>query len=141
MGSLMSKMIVIAFAVTAVVFLMLDALWLGVISRGLYQREIGPLLLARPRLGAAALFYLVYIAGLVYFCVVPGVAQSSVARGLLNGALLGAIAYATYDLTNLATLKGWSEILVFIDIAWGGLASALASAVGVAAAARVVARV
>jgi uncharacterized membrane protein len=128
----MSKMLVIAFAVTAVVFLILDAIWLGVISRNLYQREIGDLLLPKPNFGAAAVFYVIYIAGLVYFCVVPGVAGQSALRGLVNGAVFGIVAYATYDLTNLATLKGWSTTLVFIDVAWGAVASAIASAVAVA---------
>jgi uncharacterized membrane protein len=134
----MSKMLIVAFAVTAVVFLILDAIWLGVISRNLYQREIGELLLPKPKLGAAAVFYVIYIVGLVYFCVVPGVAGQSALRGLLNGAMFGIVAYATYDLTNLATLKGWSTMLVFIDVAWGAAASAIASAVAVAIAMRVV---
>jgi uncharacterized membrane protein len=134
----MSKMIVVAFAVTAVVFLILDAIWLGLISRNLYQREIGALLLAKPNFGAAVVFYVIYIAGLVYFCVVPGVVKQSALRGLLNGAVFGIVAYATYDLTNLATLKGWSTTLVFVDVAWGAVASAAASAVAVAIATRVV---
>jgi uncharacterized membrane protein len=134
----MSKMIVVAFAVTAVVFLILDAIWLGLISRNLYQREIGALLLAKPNFGAAVVFYVIYIAGLVYFCVVPGVVEQSALRGLLNGAVFGIVAYATYDLTNLATLKGWSTTLVFVDVAWGAVASAAASAVAVAIATRVV---
>lgn len=134
----MSKMFVVAFGVTAVVFLILDAIWLGVISRNLYQREIGELLLPKPNFGVAAVFYVIYLVGLVYFCVVPGVAGQSVSRGLLNGAMFGIVAYATYDLTNLATLKGWSTTLVFIDIAWGAVASAAASAVAVAITTRVV---
>ena len=134
----MSKMLIVAFAVTAVVFLILDAIWLGVISRNLYQREIGELLLPKPNFGAAAVFYVIYIVGLVYFCVVPGVVGQSALRGLLNGAMFGIVAYATYDLTNLATLKGWSTEVVFIDIAWGAIASAIASAVAVAITTRVV---
>ena len=134
----MSKMLVVAFAVTAVVFLILDAIWLGLITRNLYQREIGELLLPKPNFSAAAIFYVIYIVGLVYFCVVPGVAEQSVMRGLVNGALFGTVAYATYDLTNLATLKGWSTALVFIDITWGAVASAAASAVAAAVTTRVV---
>ena len=134
----MPRMFVVAFAVTAVVFLILDAIWLGVIARNLYLREIGDLLLPKPNFGAAAICYVIYIAGLVYFCVVPGVTGQSVIRGLVSGLLFGIVAYATYDLTNLATLKGWSTTLVFIDIAWGAVASAAASAVAVAVTARVV---
>jgi uncharacterized membrane protein len=134
----MSRMFVVAFAVTAVVFLTLDAIWLGVIARNLYQREIGALLLPKPDFGAAAVFYVIYIAGLVYFCVAPGVTGEGAMRGLVNGAVLGIVAYATYDLTNLATLKGWSTTLVFMDVAWGAVASAVASAVAVAITTRVV---
>jgi uncharacterized membrane protein len=135
----MPKRLVVAFAVTAVVFLILDAIWPGLITRHLYQREIGELLRPMPNFGAAAIFYVIYIVGLVYFCVLPGVAGWSVMRGLANGALFGVVAYATYDLTNLATLKGWSTTLVLIDIAWGAGASAAASAVGVAMTKRAVA--
>jgi uncharacterized membrane protein len=134
----MSRMFVVAFAVTAVVFLILDAIWLGVISRNLYQREIGALLLPKPNFGAAAVFYVIYIAGLVYFCVAPGVTGEGAMRGLVNGAVFGIVAYATYDLTNLATLKGWSTTLVFIDVAWGAVASAIASAIAVTITLRVV---
>lgn len=134
----MSKTLVVAFVATAVVFLILDAIWLGVVSRNIYQREIGDLLLPKPNFGAAAIFYVIYIVGLVYFCVVPGVAEESVMRALISGALFGIVAYATYDLTNLATLKGWSTSLVFIDIAWGAVASAIACAIAVAVTTRVV---
>ena len=115
----MSKMLIVAFAVTAVVFLILDAIWLGVISRNLYQREIGELLLPKPNFGAAAVFYVIYIAGLVYFCVVPGFTEQSVMRGLVNGAMFGIVAYATYDLTNMATIAKWPIEIVIIDIIWG----------------------
>ncbi|SAL45767.1 hypothetical protein AWB67_01951 [Caballeronia terrestris] len=132
----MSKVLVVAFAVAAVVFLVLDGLWLGVIGRGLYQREIGALLLEQPNFGAAAVFYVLYIGAMTYFCVMPGIAESSAARALINGVLFGAIAYATYDLTNLATLKGWSTTIVIVDIAWGAFATAVASAAAVAVSAR-----
>jgi uncharacterized membrane protein len=134
----MPKMFVVAFAVTATVFLVLDAIWLGLITRDLYRREIGELLLPKPNFGAAAIFYAIYIVGLVYFCVVPGVDEQRVMRGLMSGAAFGIVAYATYDLTNLATLKGWSTTLVLIDIAWGAVASAAASAAGVAVTLRAV---
>jgi uncharacterized membrane protein len=104
----------------------------------LYQHEIGDLLLPKPNFGAAATFYVIYIAGLVHFCVVPGVTGQSAMRGLVSGLLFGIVAYATYDLTNLATLKGWSTTLAFIDIAWGAVASAVASAVAVTVTMRVV---
>ena len=110
---------------------MLRDVRLGFVSRGLYQRELGPLLLAKPNFGAAAVFYVLYLIGVGYFCVMPGIADASVMRGAVNGLLFGVIAYATYDLTNLATLKGWSTTIVWVDIAWGAFATAVASAVAV----------
>ena len=85
------------------------------------------MLLAQPRIGAAVLFYLLYVLGIVVFCVLPGVASARVLRAAGLGLLFGVIAYATYDLTNLATLRGWSVAVVAVDIAWGGLATALAA--------------
>ena len=118
-----------AYAATAIVMLALDALWLGVIAKPLYQQGIGHLMAERPNLAAAALFYAVYALGIVIFAVAPQ-AIDSWGRAAVTGALFGAIAYATYDLTNLATLKQWPLSLACIDIAWGSVVSAVSAAAG-----------
>jgi uncharacterized membrane protein len=125
--------IVIAYAATLIVFAACDAIWLGVVAADLYRAGIGHLLAATPNWTAAALFYLLFIVGLVHFAVMPGLraARWSVATG--NAALFGLIAYATYDLTNLATLRGWPVGVVVADLAWGTFVSAVASTAGYAA--------
>ncbi|MDQ0462573.1 putative membrane protein [Caulobacter ginsengisoli] len=126
----------IAYAVAAVVFLALDMTWLGVIAHELYRDEIGPLILETPRLGPAAAFYLIYLAGVVIFAIRPALASGRLAEAALMGTVFGFIAYATYDLTNLATLKGFSLTVTFADLAWGAFVSAAAAGAGYLAAKR-----
>lgn len=115
------------YAATLVVFAAIDLLWITLVMAGLFRRHLGDLLLDRPRLGAAAAFYLVYIAGIL----VLAVAQSqSWRQALAMGAALGVVAYATYDLTNRATLKPWPLDVAMLDIAWGGFMTACAALVG-----------
>jgi uncharacterized membrane protein len=111
--------------------LVLDALWLGVVARPLYQQGLGPLLADPPRWGFAAAFYLLYPLGVVIFAVLPMGATVAWPRTLLLAALFGLFCYGTYDLTNLATLKGWPVRLAVLDMAWGAVLS-----VAVAAAAK-----
>lgn len=108
-----------AYGIALVLFLILDALWLGVIARNLYATRIGEILLEQPRWGIAALFYAIYLVGLVYFGVTTGFTSGSVMTAALNGALFGFFAYATYDLTSLAVLKGFDELVTVLDIVWG----------------------
>ena len=123
----------LAFAATATVMVALDLLWLGLIARPLYQQGIGHLMAERPIMPAAALFYAVYTLGLVVFAVAPQTAETRWAVVLGSAALFGFVAYATYDLTNLATLKGWPVALTVIDMAWGTVLSVLSAAAGRAA--------
>jgi uncharacterized membrane protein len=119
------------YAVTLGAFLVLDFLWLTLMGQRFYGAEIGPLLLDKPNLLVAAPFYLIYPAALTMLAVVPAAAGGGGVWGALwRGALLGLAAYATYNLTNLATLKGWSTLLTVVDLAWGTTGSALASAAG-----------
>jgi len=118
------KLYVVAF----VTFLVIDALWLGFIARGLYQAELGPLL-GNVRWLPALLFYFLYVAGILYFCIVPGIAQHDWKIILFNGMFFGLICYATYDLTNLATLHGWSLKVVIYDVIWGAVVTGIASVV------------
>jgi len=118
-----------AYASTLLVFLALDAVWLGVVARGMYKRELGHLLAPDVRWGAAAAFYLLYVAGLLLLVVLPNrAAPAPVTAGL--GAAFGLVAYATYDLTNLATLARWPLSVTLADLAWGAAATAAAAVAG-----------
>jgi uncharacterized membrane protein len=121
---------IIACVGSVLVFLVLDGLWLGLVARGFYQDQIGHLLRPRPLLGVAAIFYAVFVAGLVHFAVMPALASGRWTDAAIAGALLGLLAYATYDISNLATLRDWPVAVAVVDIAWGTLLSALAATGG-----------
>lgn len=127
---------VVAYLSTTVVFFGLDFLWLTRLAIGFYRRNIGDLMLASPNLAAAGVFYLIYIAGIVYFAVLPAVNASSITTAIINGALLGLLAYGTYDMTNLSTLKGWSISVSVVDMAWGVFLTATAATAGYLAVSR-----
>lgn len=120
----------LAYAATALTFLLLDLIWLGLVAKPLYQQEIGPLLLETFNVAAAVGFYLVFIAGVVIFAVAPALHGGSWKSALLYGALFGFFAYSTYDMTNLATLKGWSQTLTAVDITWGTFVTGTAALAG-----------
>ena len=111
-------------------FLVLDGLWLGVLMSSTYKELLGPLMLAQPKWGPAIVFYLLYVLGVVFFVVLPALARASARRAALAGALFGLVAYGTYDMTNWATLNGWSAQLALMDMAWGTLLTCLASLSG-----------
>lgn len=117
---------IVAYVAAAVSFGVLDALWLRWAGPNLYRPALGELLAPSFRVPPALVFYAFYIAGMVWFAVRPGIEQG-VPHAVLNGALLGALCYATYDLTNQATMKVWPASITAIDIAWGAAATALAS--------------
>ena len=120
--------IVIAWIATAVVFGAADAAFLSQVAQRVYRPLIGEIL--RPDVGipAAAAFYLIYVSGIVFFAVAPALEKQSLSVAVLNAAILGIVAYATYDLTNQATLRIWDIRVTVIDMAWGAFASALAAA-------------
>ena len=120
----------IAYAGTLLVMVALDMVWLGVIAKPFYQQGIGHLMAERPNIAVAVLFYLVYAAGLVIFVLAAGAETPGWNRTLLLGALFGFFAYATYDLTNLATLRDWPVGLSVMDVAWGTFVSAASVAAG-----------
>ena len=121
------KSVFISYLLTFIVFLMVDLLWLGIIAKNLYQKYLGDFLSDKVNWTAAFIFYLIYVAGILIFAVYPAVNKGSVLNAILLGALFGIITYATYDLTNLATLKGWPLPIVFIDILWGAVLSSIVS--------------
>jgi uncharacterized membrane protein len=108
-----------AYGVAALVFLGLDAIWLSTMAARLYRPAIGHLLAPDFALAPAALFYLLYVAGIVAFAVAPALASGRALEALARGAALGLLAYATYDLTNQATLRAWPWHLTLADMAWG----------------------
>jgi len=107
------------YALTVPVFFIIDLFWLGVVARGFYQKNLKYILSPNVNWTAAIIFYLMYIAGILIFAVLPGVAKDSVRHAALWGALFGFFTYATYDLTNLALLKDWPLNIVVVDILWG----------------------
>lgn len=121
------KTYLIAYGATAVIFLILDALWLTTMASLLYRPILGDMMLASPRLAAAAAFYIIYMFGICYFAVAPALQNGQWTSALVNGAILGLVAYATYDLTNEATLRVWSTTITLADIAWGTLVTAAAA--------------
>jgi len=120
----------ISYAATALVFLGLDFIWLTRISPAFYRSHIGELLMAQPNLIAAATFYLLYVAGIVFFAIAPALSTGSWTTALLSGAVLGLVAFGTYDMTNLATLKGWSVQVCIVDMLWGMAITATSATAG-----------
>ncbi len=107
------------YGIAFVFFLVIDLIWLGLIAKNLYQRQIGHLMADQVNWIAAIVFYFLFIGGLVFFVIMPNDVSGSWTKVLLYGALFGFITYATYDLTNLATLKDWPWQITLIDLAWG----------------------
>lgn len=116
----MLTLIFLAF-LTLIWLLLIDGFWLVVVARRFYARHLGPLLRPRPDWRAAALFYPLYALGMTYLVVFPGLASSQPELVWLRGAILGLLCYATYDLTNQATLKGWSRVVTLVDVGWGAV--------------------
>ncbi|HTY40225.1 MAG TPA: DUF2177 family protein [Candidatus Paceibacterota bacterium] len=117
------------YLITLPIFFALDMVWLGLVAKSFYARHIGYLMRSDINWAAAVLFYLLFIAGLVVFVIAPSVEKSSWLQALLLGGLFGLIAYATYDLTNLATVKDWPLLVTIVDLVWGTVLGASVSAV------------
>jgi uncharacterized membrane protein len=122
-------MVILQFLVVAAAFAVIDAVWLKTMNP-FYRGQIGDLLAERPNLGYAVVFYVIYIAGIVFFALRPALDGGSWLSALGYGAALGAFAYATYDLTNAATLKSWPLLLIVVDILRGAALTALATLAG-----------
>ena len=119
------------WAIAAVIMIAIDMVWLTWLGRGFYMQEIGGLLLDTPNLPAALAFYVVYSVGVVVIIIAPALETQSVMRALIYGIIFGLVAYGTYDLTNLAVMKGFTTKIALIDMAWGGLITGFTSAVTV----------
>lgn len=120
---------VIAYVATAVVFFALDFIWLSR-ALGFYRAEIGSLLLETPKFGYAAGFYLLYVVGVVALVVIPATVSGNWVQALLMGALLGLVAYGTYDMTNMATMKGYTLRVALVDMGWGTFVTAVSATAG-----------
>lgn len=111
-------------------FFAIDMLWLGLVARSFYQQSLGFLMATSSNWFVAGIFYLLFTAGILFFVVVPGLQSSSLQTILLRAAFFGLITYATYDLTNLATIKDWPVLITVVDMLWGTFLSVLVSFVG-----------
>ncbi|EDM69638.1 hypothetical protein RAZWK3B_12097 [Roseobacter sp. AzwK-3b] len=123
--------LLLLYLVTAGVFLILDAIMLSTVMKPLFESHIGDLMADELRLGPAALFYLVYVAGVLWFVSLPALRADAPGTALLTGAALGALAYGTYEFTNLATLRGWSWRMVIVDVTWGAVLTGVSAWAGV----------
>lgn len=124
------KIIAASYISAAICMLVLDAIWLSTSASLLYRPLLGDLLADNFRLAPAVVFYLVYVAGIVFLAVLPAVEAEKWQTAAINGLVLGLVAYATYDLTNQATLRTWSTTVTAIDIAWGGILTSITAITG-----------
>jgi len=117
------------YLVSLTAFFAIDMVWLGLVARTFYQQHLSYLMTPNPNWFVAIIFYLLFVAGILVFVVLPGLRVNSLKTTLLRAALFGLIAYATYDLTNLATLKDWPILLSVVDMIWGTVLSVLVSSI------------
>ncbi|HET7888794.1 MAG TPA: DUF2177 family protein [Bradyrhizobium sp.] len=122
--------LLVTYLSIAIAFLAIDAVWLSTMAGRLYQPVLGDILRSEPNLSAAGVFYAIYPLGLLGFGVLPACQDGSALRALASGMLLGCFTYATYDLTNQATLRNWSTTLTAIDVCWGSFVAGLSTLVG-----------
>ena len=120
----------IAYVASAIVFFGLDLLWLGVVAKGFYARQLGDLLSDQPNMAVAGLFYAGYVGGIVLFAVAPALQAQSWTTALVLGVFLGLMAYGTYDMTNLATIRNWPVAMSAVDMLWGSVLTGIAASAG-----------
>ncbi len=124
------------YATTVPIFFLIDLFWLGILARNFYRDRLGHLMRPTVNWTAAAIFYLLFIAGIVIFAVKPALEAQSSRSALLHGAFFGLVAYATYDLTNLATIRDWPLVVTVVDLIWGTVLCSTVSWIGYALAIR-----
>ncbi|HSQ21913.1 MAG TPA: DUF2177 family protein [Coriobacteriia bacterium] len=118
------------YLISLAIFLLIDTVWLFTMSGRFYKPQLGDLMSDQPNLPVALLFYLFYVVGVIILAVMPGVDAGSVGKAALYGAILGFVAYGTYDFTNLATLRDWPVIVTVVDLIWGTTLTAVMATVG-----------
>ena len=127
----MTKLLIISFIFVSTIFLIIDVVWLSITVKSLYRPALGDLLKDKPVMWAAVLFYIIYMIGLALIILKPALANDSILQALWTGVVFGVVAYGTYNLTNMATVKNWSASIVWIDMLWGGFLTGFSSAVGI----------
>ena len=127
----MTKQLIISFIFVSTIFLIIDVIWLSITVKSIYKPNLGNLLNDKPVLWAAVLFYIIYMIGLTLIIIKPALASNSVLQAFWTVVIFGIVAYGTYNLTNMATVKNWSSIIVWIDMLWGGLLTGSSSAAGI----------
>jgi uncharacterized membrane protein len=118
------------YLVTLFAFFAIDMVWLGLVARSFYYDQLGFLLNPQTNWFAAMIFYLLFIAGILVFVVIPGLKENSLKKTILRAAFFGLVTYATYDLTNLATIKDWPLTITIVDLAWGTVLTIAVSCIG-----------
>lgn len=122
--------LVLGYFFTSVVFFAIDMVWLGWVAKGFYRKHLGNFLSDQVNWKAALVFYFLFVAGIFLFAILPAIERNSLVRAVILGGLFGFFTYATYDLTNLATLKDWPLTIVFVDITWGVVLTGAVSGAG-----------
>ena len=124
------KLLLTSAFITSAIFLIIDVIWLSFMVKIFYKPQLGELLIDKPIMWAATLFYLIYIIGVAIIILKPAIDHDSILQVFFTGIVFGIVAYGTYNLTNMATIKNWSPYVVFIDMIWGGILTGSSSAIG-----------
>ena len=125
------KILILSTFFAAILFLLIDIIWLSFAVKNFYRPNIGNLLLDKPVMWAAALFYIIYVLGLAIVILEPAIKSEDYTKLIINAFVFGLVAYGTYNLTNMATITGWSSKVVFVDMFWGGFLTAFSSYFGI----------
>ena len=134
----MFKCLLVATLIASLIFLIIDVIWLSFATKSFYRPLIGNLLTDKPVMWAAALFYILYVFGMAFVVIQPCVDSGNLMKTLYTGFIFGLVAYGTYNLTNMAVLKGWSPTVTFVDMFWGGSLTALSATSGLYIAKKIV---
>ena len=126
----MVKCLVVATILASLIFLIIDVIWLSFATKSFYRPLIGNLLADKPVMWAAALFYILYVIGMAIVVIQPCMDSESIFKTVYTGFIFGLVAYGTYNLTNMAVLKGWSPTVTFVDMFWGGSLTAVSATSG-----------
>ena len=125
------KLLLLSTLIASLFFLIIDVLWLSFSVKNFYKPLLGDLLNTKPVIWAAVSFYLIYVVGLAIVILQPAINQDSIKLAFFSGVVFGLVAYGTYNLTNMATIKNWSSYVVFVDMVWGGLLTGTSAALGI----------